>query len=162
MPRICHPPWICHGRTSTLLSAPAPLSQGPSQQRPERQRALAARAPHRAGVPVSRTSASPPPSRGRGRGGRGRRAWRRIEEARASHLPPPAFVAVLFQQRPERQLALAARAAHRADEPVSRRTSAPASKPWQSRGQESTEGGSAQAKRACRTCRPLRSSPFPP
>eukprot|EP00964_Phaeocystis_antarctica_P145159 scaffold111155_cov30-Phaeocystis_antarctica.AAC.1 len=46
----------------------------PSEQRPERRLALAARAADRADEAVShRTSASPPPSRGRLRGGRGRR-----------------------------------------------------------------------------------------
>eukprot|EP00964_Phaeocystis_antarctica_P093614 scaffold60449_cov27-Phaeocystis_antarctica.AAC.1 len=119
-----------------MIPLQPPLSQVGLRQRPGRQRTLAAWAAHRAGVPVShRTSALPPQSCGRvgvGGGGGGRR---RVGEARASHLPHSASVTVTplpaplsqgpFQQRPERQRALAARASHRADEAVSHRTSAP-------------------------------------
>ena len=97
LPPSVHLPWT---PLHSSFCSGAPLSQVPSDQRPERQRTLAARAPHRADMAVSRrTSAHPPPGRGRAGGGRAYGGWRRVGEGRASHLPPSVSVAILPRSR---------------------------------------------------------------
>ena len=141
----------------TPSPAPVPLSQELWLPGPDRQRAHAARATPRADVPVShRSSAPPPPSRGRigvgmarrmaaRRGSAQKRVRRTCRPLRSSLFPHDPAPAPLSQdpslQRSERQLALAARAPHRAEGTVSRRTSAP---PPPSRGRI----GGGRARRA--------------
>ena len=68
-------------------------------------------------------------------------------DAHPPPLPFPLRRQEPLRQQPERQRALAARTAHRADISVSPRSSpTPASKPWQDRGWEGTEGGGAKGE----------------